>query len=579
MTILSILSTDEIAAFESPPVFTAEERKYYFALPDWAKALITKLETPTSRIGFILQLGYFLATSKFYSKDMFYPDDMAFVQKRFGTDNAWHAPGYSRRMSERHRALIRTKRGYMAFSPTALAVLVEESASAVEKQMRLKDIFGRLLDVLEQRRIAVPHYSTLAGIITSAFRKYEKRMLTQLASCLTEADKQLLDNLLAVNEQQYTASDKQAVTLKRPRVTLLKKFHQAARPGKIRENIADLLAIQDLFTRFAPVCGKLKLTRPVIEHYATITIKVQRFQIERRNELRYLYLLCFIIHQYYTLNDLLIEKLVKVVQTANNKAKKAQQDTYYAAREERLLAAGELAKASESANQIVEQATRIVFSESVPDSEKIAKLRTLLRRDNEAILEESWDDILRFMATIILRETPASQLFQRLNSNARKHPLYKALSEFGQIIETSYILRNIDEVEIRQAAEKELNKMEHINNFNDAVFKENNHVMQQETREMQLIADHCRRLIQNNIIGYNYLLRSQQVIDTPEGKQREALIMRLRRSSMAIWYHIHMDGEYDFSDEKVNTITPFPLSKILDLKIDVKQEEELQPFD
>jgi TnpA family transposase len=198
---------------------------------------------------------------------------------------------------------------------------------------------------------------------------------------------------------------------------------------------------------------------------------------------------------------------------------------------------------------------------------------------NEAILEENWDDILRFMATIILRITPASQLFQRLNSNAQKHPLYKALSEFGQIIQTLYILRNIDEVEIRQAAEKELNKMEHINNFNDAVFHENNHVMQQETREMQLIADHCRRLIQNNIIGYNYLLRSQQVIDTPEGKQQEALIMRLRRSSMAIWYHIHMDGEYDFSDEKVNTITPFPLSKILDLKIDMKQEEELQPLD
>jgi hypothetical protein len=40
-----------------------------------------------------------------------------------------------------------------------------------------------------------------------------------------------------------------------------------------------------------------------------------------------------------------------------------------------------------------------------------------------------------------------------------------------------------------------------------------------------------------------------------------------------------MDGEYDFSDEKVNTITPFPLFKILDLKIDMKQEEELQPLD
>lgn len=181
-------------------------------------------------------------------------------------------------------------------------------------------------------------------------------------------------------------------------------------------------------------------------------------------------------------------------------------------------------------------------------------------------MEESWDDMLRFIATIILRVTPASQLFQRLNSNARKHPLFRALSEFGKIIETLYILRNIDEAEIRQAIEKEQNKMEHINKFNKAVYNDNNHVMQQETREMQLIADGCRRLIQNNIIGYNYLLSSEKYIDTSEGKQREALIRQLKRSSMAVWHHIHMDGEYNFSDEKINTITPFRLSKILGLK-------------
>ena len=26
---------------------------------------------------------------------------------------------------------------------------------------------------------------------------------------------------------------------------------------------------------------------------------------------------------------------------------------------------------------------------------------------------------------------------------------------------------------------------------------------------------------------------------------------------MAVWHHIHMDGEYDFSDERVNTIAQF----------------------
>ena len=163
----------------------------------------------------------------------------------------------------------------------------------------------------------------------------------------------------------------------------------------------------------------------------------------------------------------------------------------------------------------------------------------------------------------------------------RSHPPGKARKAPAQPLGTGEAgakrrRQKIYEVEIRQAGEKELNKMEHINKFSKAVFNENNHVMQQETRELQLIADGCRRLIQNTIIGYNYLLLSQRVADTPEGKQREELLKQIKRSSMAVWHHIHMYGEYDFSDERVNTITPFHLSKILGLKIAVKREEENQ---
>ena len=185
---------------------------------------------------------------------------------------------------------------------------------------------------------------------------------------------------------------------------------------------------------------------------------------------------------------------------------------------------------------------------------------------NEDLIQDEWDDILRFMATITLRVTPASQLFQRLNSNAHKHPLYRALKEFGHIIETIYILRYIDEPDIRQAVERELNKMEHIQRFSKAVFHDNNHIFQQATREEQLVADGLKRLIENAIIGYNYLLLSQKVTNTPEGTARNALLLQIKRSSMAAWQHIHMDGEYDFSDERVNTITKFPLSKIMGLK-------------
>jgi TnpA family transposase len=37
-----------------------------------------------------------------------------------------------------------------------------------------------------------------------------------------------------------------------------------------------------------------------------------------------------------------------------------------------------------------------------------------------------WDDILRFIATIKLKETTASDLFRRLNSYSKQHGLYQA---------------------------------------------------------------------------------------------------------------------------------------------------------
>jgi TnpA family transposase len=186
---------------------------------------------------------------------------------------------------------------------------------------------------------------------------------------------------------------------------------------------------------------------------------------------------------------------------------------------------------------------------------------------NVEIIKEHWDDILRFMATIILKVTTASQLFERLNSYSHQNPLYKALKEFGQIVETLFILRYIDEPDIRQAVEKELNKLEHTNKFAKAVFHDNNHEFRQETREEQLIAEGCKRLIENAIILWNYLYLSQKVADTPEGKQRDELLNQIKYSSMAVWQHINMLGEYDWSDERINKVTQFHLPKILALKV------------
>ena len=74
------------------------------------------------------------------------------------------------------------------------------------------------------------------------------------------------------------------------------------------------------------------------------------------------------------------------------------------------------------------------------------------------------------MATIKLKEATASQLFKRLSSYAKHHPLYRALKEFGRIIKSVFILKYYDDLSLRQRIEKQLNRIELSNKFAKAVF-------------------------------------------------------------------------------------------------------------
>ena len=184
----------------------------------------------------------------------------------------------------------------------------------------------------------------------------------------------------------------------------------------------------------------------------------------------------------------------------------------------------------------------------------------------QKIIKESWDDVLRFMVTIKLKETSASTLFKRLSSYAKDHPLYKAIKEFGRIIKSQFILTYIDELSLRQRIEKQLNKVELSNKFSKAVFFEKNQSFSVATRDEQDIVVQCKSLIQNAIVAWNYLYLSQRIIDTKLKQDKQALIGAIRNGSMLTWQHINMRGEYDFT--KSANSNRFDLKKILALKLE-----------
>ena len=180
---------------------------------------------------------------------------------------------------------------------------------------------------------------------------------------------------------------------------------------------------------------------------------------------------------------------------------------------------------------------------------------------NRELIKSHWDDILRFMATIKLKETSASQLFKRLNSYSKQHSLYRALKEFGKIIKSIFILKYIDNLELRQAIEKQLNKVESSNKFSRAISFGNNQEFKQDTKEEQIIAEGCSRIIKNSIICWNYLYLRKQIENEDNPEKKQEIMDAIKNGSVVTWQHINLHGEYDFSEGKLSDSIGLSLTK------------------
>lgn len=180
-------------------------------------------------------------------------------------------------------------------------------------------------------------------------------------------------------------------------------------------------------------------------------------------------------------------------------------------------------------------------------------------------LVAQWDEILRMTATIKLGYNKASTLFKRLNSYARQHPLYKALTDLGRLYRTDYTLRVIDLPSLRKSVEGVLSKTEHSNNLASAVTHGNNQQLIWASYEDQLKAEGCKRLIMNAINYFNLLLLSERLSQCKTEQERQSLLTIIAKSSTHTWRHINLLGMYDFSDTEVSHV--FDLKAIMALKL------------
>lgn len=233
-TLINILSQPDRKAFEIPPVFSEEERMYCFDIPQWASKLIKTFRTPTTKVGFVLQLGYFRSADSFFVSKTFYQDDVAFVSKLLKIrQKKIDFGGYTGATYGRHQLLILENLGFRKFDDSVKNILDREAVALCPKLLRPRSIFMSLIDFLRTKKIEVPSYHILSDTITNALRSIEEDTQNRVYSSLTVANRKLLDSLINISPE-YLGDDKQDLKNKRYKITLLKKNNQSTKPSRNR---------------------------------------------------------------------------------------------------------------------------------------------------------------------------------------------------------------------------------------------------------------------------------------------------------------------------------------------------------
>lgn len=103
----------------------------------------------------------------------------------------------------------------------------------------------------------------------------------------------------------------------------LKNLSQSTRPTKVREKANDLNYLAELYRELTPVLSAMNLNYEGIRYYAGSVIKAKIFQLNQSSDVdRYVHVTAFIAHQYYRLQDNLVDVILSVVQSFQNSAQR-----------------------------------------------------------------------------------------------------------------------------------------------------------------------------------------------------------------------------------------------------------------
>jgi TnpA family transposase len=173
---------------------------------------------------------------------------------------------------------------------------------------------------------------------------------------------------------------------------------------------------------------------------------------------------------------------------------------------------------------------------------------------NVPLIRESWDEMIRLVASIKSGEVRASLIVGKLAAASHRNKLFRGLQELGRLIKTAYLAEYLRSEDLRRRVLLGLNKGEALNALARKLFFGGQGEIRDRTYEDQLNAASSLNLLLAAIVVWNTVhldacLRRLRADGYPVADADLRFLSPLRRRHLGIY------GQYTFDVQRYGTTT------------------------
>lgn len=162
------------------------------------------------------------------------------------------------------------------------------------------------------------------------------------------------------------------------------------------------------------------------------------------------------------------------------------------------------------------------------------------------LIREQWDQMVRLAVALKNRNAPPEVVVQRLASAGPADRLSKALTAYGRIVKTIYILRYIHEEPLRRSVQLQLNRGEHRHTLAKWLFFASRGEFRDADVNEIMNKTSCLSLLSNAAVIWN-TIHMQKIVDQLRAAGETVKEEDLARNWPLLHAHIIPNGMYDFS--------------------------------